>query len=236
MPQRWFIRNTSTDPLTGQLPHSGGHRKCVGHVTETIGHVPEFGGHDAETVGHASPKYALALPHANVILAGRGHNAFLGAVFSIAHLIRGEFDALEQVMTEVLAQAAAGLKPLKHLFATSLHEQEIVLVGYSKARDRMHAAVFISKTEAEGFVKTDADESYLSPWTPAWGEPFQVSTPEHARFIAMMQVDNGRAMHPDAPLGGRLLLAEVTKDEIKFSTLARLTERSQPVLGEALAA
>ena len=58
MPSRWFIRNTSTDPLTGRRPPSGGYQSSVGHVTEMLGHAPEFGGHDAETVGHAPPKYA----------------------------------------------------------------------------------------------------------------------------------------------------------------------------------
>jgi hypothetical protein len=62
MPQRWFIRNTSTDPLTGRKPRSSGHKNSIGHVAEITGHVAEFGGHDAETVGHALPKYAPSEP------------------------------------------------------------------------------------------------------------------------------------------------------------------------------
>ena len=58
MPQRWFIRNACTDPLTGRQPHSCGHHRPDGHVTETVGHIPEFGGHDAETGGPVGPKYA----------------------------------------------------------------------------------------------------------------------------------------------------------------------------------
>ena len=58
MPQRWFIRNACTDPLTGRQPHSCGHQRPDGHVTETVGHIPEFGGHDAETGGPVGPKYA----------------------------------------------------------------------------------------------------------------------------------------------------------------------------------
>ncbi len=61
MPPRWFIRNTSTGPLTGRQPPSGGYQTSVGHVTEMLGHAPEFGGHDAETGGHAPPKYATAV-------------------------------------------------------------------------------------------------------------------------------------------------------------------------------
>ena len=58
MPQRWFIRNASTDPLTGREPRLCEAQNTVGHVTEMTGHVPEIGGHDAETVGHDGPKYA----------------------------------------------------------------------------------------------------------------------------------------------------------------------------------
>ena len=61
MPQRWFIRNTSTDLLTGRNPRLRGYQSPAGHVPEIIGHVPEFGGHAAETVGHDGPKYALRL-------------------------------------------------------------------------------------------------------------------------------------------------------------------------------
>jgi hypothetical protein len=58
MPQRWFIRNTNTDLLTGRRPPRSGLPTSIGHVTEIVGHDAEFGGHDAETVGHAPPKYA----------------------------------------------------------------------------------------------------------------------------------------------------------------------------------
>ena len=61
MPQRWFIRNTSTDPSIGRKPQLCGYQESVGHVTEKIGHDAEIIGHDAETVGHALPKYALPL-------------------------------------------------------------------------------------------------------------------------------------------------------------------------------
>ena len=61
MPRRWFIRNASTDRLTGRKPRLRRAQNLVGHVTEMTGHVPEFGGHDAETLGHDAPKYAMFL-------------------------------------------------------------------------------------------------------------------------------------------------------------------------------
>lgn len=34
------------------------------------------------------------------------------------------------------------------------------------------------------------------------------------------------ALHPEKPRGGRLLLAEVTKDDLRISTLSRVTDRA----------
>ena len=65
MPQRWFIRNASTDLLTGRHPHSGGCKNSAGHVTEMSGHVPEFGGHATEMAGHDDPKFAGRPPKSN---------------------------------------------------------------------------------------------------------------------------------------------------------------------------
>ena len=72
MPQRWFIRNTSIDLLTGRRPPGKGHERLIGHVTEMTGHDPEFGGHDAETVGHDGPKYAIGLDEAVAIAIAAG--------------------------------------------------------------------------------------------------------------------------------------------------------------------
>ena len=85
MPQRWFIRNISTDPSTGRIPQLRGYQNSVGHVTEMIGHVPEFDGHDAETVGHALPKYPATL-RAGAPLGTRGCRGPLVVVNTTARI------------------------------------------------------------------------------------------------------------------------------------------------------
>lgn len=171
----------------------------------------------------------LSLPHANVVIAGRGQNAFMNVLFSLLHMSpAASFDALDDAMPAALATATAYLAGMKDMqFSRSIYEQEIGLVGYSREVGAMYCRVYQSKDES-GFVDHDIDQAYLSPWDGAWGQPaFQATTPEHARIISTEQVANALAMHPVQPFGGRLLLAELTKDGCRISTLARVTERAQ---------
>ena len=47
----------------------------------------------------------------------------------------------------------------------------------------------------------------------------------HARFIATVQVDNALAIHPEAPIGGRLLVTHITKDGMSTESLGQVTQR-----------
>lgn len=173
----------------------------------------------------------LALPHANVIIGGRGHNVFLSTLLYLMHTRPGAFDEIEENMPSLLKIATGLLKKemglFVGLFSTSIYAQEIVLVGYSERRGRMFCIAYRS-ADKSGFEATEVDDAYHSPWDLSWGMPFDVYTPEHARFLSTVQVDNALALHPEAPFGGRLLLAELTKDELKMSSIARLTERALP--------
>lgn len=169
----------------------------------------------------------LTLPHANVVVAGRGHNAFFNVLFSLLHMDKGAtFDDLEGSFDGSLAQTTAYLKTIEAQFIRSIYEQEIALVGYSHSRRGMHCVAYQSKDES-GFAAHDIDDAYLSPWDPTtWGLPMPVTTAEHARVASTEQLAKAKALHPDAPLGGRLLLAEVTRDELTLSVLGTLTHRA----------
>ena len=171
----------------------------------------------------------LTLPHANVVVAGRGINAFMNVLFSLLHMAKAaSFDEIDEQMPAALAQATAYLETMPAAtFSRSIHEQEVVLVGYSHLLSRVHCSVYQSKDKV-GFDAQDIDEAYLSPWTDSWGMPMRVSTSEHARVTSTEQVANALALHPAQPFGGRLLLAEVTRDDCRVSTLARVTSRTAP--------
>ncbi|MGJ7489429.1 hypothetical protein [Variovorax sp. ZT4R33] len=169
----------------------------------------------------------LHLPHLNLVLANRGTPLFLNTLFSILQLRRdAAFDDVEAVMPELLVQAIDYLKSLGLDFEKHLYQQEVTLVGYSMARGRMCCVAYQS-ADASGFDMQEMDSVYLSPWDESWGqEGIDASTPGHARCIASEQVLRALVMRPDAPFGGRLLLAEVTRDDCRLSTLGRVTSRA----------
>lgn len=170
----------------------------------------------------------LTLPHANVVVAGRGQNIFMNVLFSYLHNNGATtFDAFEDAMPLLLASTTAGLKASSYVFAGPIEEQEVALVGYSEARGGMACVVWQSK-DASGFHPQEVDDIYLSPWdSAAWGQGgLQASTPHHAQVISQEQVARSLDRHPEAAIGGRLLLAEVTRDDCRVSTLARVTTRT----------
>lgn len=80
--------------------------------------------------------------------------------------------------------------------------------------------------DASGFTAQDIDNVYLSPWAEAWGrDGLQATTPHHAQVITQEQVAKTLEGDPAAAIGGRLLLAEVTRDDCRLSTLGRVTSR-----------
>lgn len=184
----------------------------------------EVGGTDGE---YSEGSKMIALPAGNVVIAGRGLNTFLAAVVSLAIQVGQDFDGLAEAMPTHHLKAAMGfMEANRSVFdGHEIHELKIALVGYSQRLGRMHGLVFKSK-DANGFACEEIDDAFHSPWQASWGEPIRVDTVEHARFISTVQSDNANAMVPDTPCGGRLLLAELTKDDLRMSTLARVTERA----------
>jgi hypothetical protein len=190
---------------------------------------------DTEIMNAATSEYAhgskmTLLPHGNMVLAIRGINAALGFVFVNALMTwPTSFDAIASAIPEYLRHTLDHFEGnAVQLFGRSAEEaqafdQELAFVGYSESRSRMCALVFSTKGSKEvSTFELQERDAYFSPWTEAWGEPADPSSEERMRFIAQVQVDNGAAMEPNAPLGGKLLLCELTKDEAKFSSLGVL--------------
>lgn len=184
----------------------------------------------AKEEGYGPGAKMALLPHANTLMAIRGLNVVLGmAHFNAVLSSCATFDELEAAAPGYLSMGLDYLESdAQNLFGKSAIEagafdQELYLVGHSERRGRMCALVFSSKgSKAVSLFELEARDAHLAPWTEAWGEPIDPDTPERMRFLAQLQVDNGSALQPDAPLGGKLLLCELTKDEAKFSSLCVL--------------
>lgn len=168
----------------------------------------------------------MVLPHANAVVAVRGHNVFLSSVASLVLQTGGDFDQIVENMPLHLKTAMDFLVSNKEQFVDSVYRQEIALVGYSRSLGCMDCMVYASADET-GFKDTEIDKAYLSPWDGSWGDALDVFTvPHRATMFCTDQVSNALAMHPDQPFGGRLLLAELTRDDVRISTLSTVTGRA----------
>jgi len=187
-------------------------------------------GQRVDGAGYLEISKMLYLPHANVVIAGRGTNLFLNALFSILHLSPAQScDDCDRLMFGALKQASEGVKAMVDAGAVPpmAVRNEVTLVGYSDHYHGMHAVSYLECDDGS-FEAHEVSDAYFGPWFEIWGPaPTGFPTVGLARAIATEQVSNLLQMHPDKPFGGRLLLAELTREDCRFSTLARMTERTR---------
>lgn len=164
----------------------------------------------------------LAIPHANVVLALRGHNVFLSTVLSLVHQWGGDFDAIAESMPIHLGQAmgflAANINALPKAARSSIYRQELVMAGYSPDLGVMCAKAWVQKSIDSGFSLQEVDQGYVAPWAESWGYPPDCDTADRMEFLARVQTCNVKAAYPDEPIGGRLLIAELTRGSLTFTS------------------
>jgi len=184
----------------------------------------------------------LLLPYPNAVLTIRGLNFILGslALNSILHW-PSTFDVLTKAIPQLLPQcldilAANSMALLgKPAHEAEAFNQEVGLVGFSEKKGRMCAYVFITHgSKAVHVEEIEPMLTWAAPWSDAWGDVIEAETPALMRELAEVQVLRGKQLDSTAPLGGKLLLCELTKDEAKFSSLGALhSARSAEAEGEA---
>ena len=199
------------------------HRALISVDTETGTPNGEFGEGSKMTL----------LPHCNIVLAIRGTTFLLATAFSSAQMaLPSDFETIEKLIPSVMTGTidylranAAQLVPNIQIDQDdhrNVAEQNVMMVGYSESRGRMAAVVFSTSRSSEEVASYEIEEvdASVSPWSEDWEEDmFDPNTPELMLSLAKFQRERGKAIAPDAPIGGRLLLCELTKDEAKFSSL-----------------
>lgn len=164
----------------------------------------------------------VALSHLPIVFAVRGVNytlsfAYVMAAHAWPATFEGIASGLPSAMLEAIKQARTGMPGVE------IGKQEIVMVGHCSTAGRIRAIHFwvIPGGEVE-HREMEPDDVMLSPWADEWGEPFEAHTADTMRMAAMEQIRRAKAIYPEAPLGGRLLLAEVTKDAVNMRQLATI--------------
>jgi hypothetical protein len=168
----------------------------------------------------------ILIPAAATVIACRGEQTL--ARWTMSELVRRtgglDFDemlsitpsVLETCHAEALRQAqAAGIK-IDGLDA------ELALVGYSEQAARVLCMHFTRSDRQAQFSAHRRDTGVLSPpvsQAPANGasDPFELQ-----RALARAQTGEWKAKSPNDPIGGRLVVAKVMKDEVMVRNLGEV--------------
>ncbi|GGZ56069.1 hypothetical protein GCM10008101_06850 [Lysobacter xinjiangensis] len=155
------------------------------------------------------------VPHAGVALGFRGERVLCFQVLAQVHMVPGgeSFDALEASMGARLKWALdafrANVKPA--LVAAS--ECEVMLVGWSAKRGRMAAVGFYLAAGGKGFERSEVQHCRLAPNVK---DPPVPTDGAEMQAVARLQVAEIRS-RSDAPIGGRLLVAEIWPGRVELS-------------------
>lgn len=165
----------------------------------------------------------LPLVHVNAVFGCRGDLQFLWFLFPVCCLKRvGDFDELLNAWPECLAQATLGYfeQSGRTGFDARAYEQDVALLGWSNSRER---PVCLTAVRAPGRDSFDVGEAIIPFVAPDPGHAVPgVPTLQAMESLAREQVIKLRHDFPGAPIGGRLLLAEVWRAKMKIRELATL--------------
>lgn len=164
----------------------------------------------------------VLLAHQNAVVACRGEQVFLAHVFLNCFMSRTEsFDEITAIWPDLLADARTGyLRQAEAMgMAVPGMGHEIVLLGWSGRRDRPLCLVARRESDSEAFDVQEVT-CRLAPGTS--GKFTDFSSLSTMVALAREQVLAVRRDYPGEPIGGRLLLAEVTREGTVIRELARL--------------
>ncbi len=164
------------------------------------------------------------LAHANVALAHRGDAMFAVGVCSALQLnLLADFDAMTAAMPELLAQTFAQVTGYRKQFAIEQFPgAEVILVGWSRALNRMEGVRWLRWPTDKGFAASPVGKALMLPDAEWPQTPDAPDTAEKMEAIARDQVAYVRREHAGYNCGGRLLLAELTRDTLNVRTIADL--------------
>lgn len=200
------------------------HRALVG-VDTACGLMPGQSMEDwcAENAPGQKPPAELSklwtIAHAGAVIACRGTGLFGLEVFGAASMLPS-VDAIEDGMGELLehigaandARQAAAETPDELRFAA----QQIALVGWSQREGRMIATVWERAAGPGQRFVVDQVDRFTAPWETEWGVAIEPAGDAAMLELAREQVRQFRVAHSGAPIGGRLLMAELTRATVQL--------------------
>lgn len=164
-------------------------------------------------------------PHINMAMTQRGDGLLTGTArtllessfpFSFDDAIRAMPNVLEQAYTHAMAfrKEKFGIE--------SFPGAEIALVGWSPCNLSFQAMRWRRYPADTDFIQSRVDKILLLPEIDRIEQVDLPDTAEKMEAVARRQVEWVRQEHPSLACGGRLLLAELTRDAVTVRTIADL--------------
>lgn len=175
---------------------------------------------------HVSKLYPIA--HSGALIAGRGSVLFFLDVIGFASMVE-TFDQLEDRMPALLRQAAeidaARVAQLPLPEHVKFPRREILLVGWSARYGAVVATFYLCKEGCGHEFEADEIDLLQSPWEDVQGQAIEPRTDHDMLQLARAQVAHALSRYPGAPVGGRLIVAEVTKRSIEIRQAGSIESR-----------
>lgn len=182
-------------------------------AVDSLGKVP-----DGPTISDVSKIYSL--PGVNVVIAGRGQLSFSLFAYEICHRSALAHDQIVDNLAAILSQASDVLHTINKASdmagKVDIGPQELLLVGWSQRQGGFQGIWCKRERVGENFSLTSVDPLVCAPVETQWGAlPVDdFSTAANMETMARWQVQHGRQMFPGQPLGGRILIAELSRDSV----------------------
>lgn len=191
------------------------------------------------TAGGVHMSKCALMPHIGAAMAHLGDAMFATMLFGNLQLsMPRDFDHACELMPELLARTFTDTASIRQRVAgvDLQHGAQIVLVGWSPALKRMEGVTWTRWPQDKGFKGAPIGKTMLMPDT-GWAQaPESPDTAVKMEAIAREQVAYVRAKHAGYNCGGRLLLAELTRDTLSVRTIADLEAPPQGAgVGQSLA-
>lgn len=165
----------------------------------------------------------LPLVHVNAVVGCRGDITFLSSVFyAFMDMPAEDFDGLAQSWSQRLEAAMRCYEKRANVENFDPHAMgsHIALLGWSNARGHPLGLVALRQDGRDSFDIGEMTGPCLGPH-PGHEVP-SVPTLQAMESLSREQVSKMRHDFPGAPIGGRLLLAEVTRECTSIRQLATL--------------
>jgi len=159
-----------------------------------------------------------------MIIAGRGNLMFCRIIYDILQQLGVAFDEvvrsqLPQILKFGYGQLCAVATQCGYAELISSTGQQILFIGWSDERAEF-SAVIGHVSASDGAVSVEDQPNGIAPWHSTWGpHPRAPANADEMVQLATRQIERAEDDFPDATFGGRLVLADLTRNAAMIRTI-----------------